>query len=119
MNVKNICNNYFKKIGKTVTLYTTADNGVTYHAVVSQTWRKNKAKFEESLTELGRVSNDYYIYLGPADYDICALGDEAYILCDGERFKFLKTERVIVGDKVQFFTAVLKKIWECDSNAFE
>lgn len=114
-----ICNKYLKKIGKSISFVNSDGSEEKYFAVIEQTWRKNKSKFEDNSYKLGRHYNDYYVYIGSADFDITVLTNDDYIICDNEKFYFVKKEKVTVGGRIQFYTGILKKIYEEDEYVFD
>lgn len=42
------------------------------------------------------------------------MSGEDYILSDGVKYEMIRFERVVVDTKIQFYTAVLKKILEAE-----
>ena len=68
-----------------------------------------ETNFEETQTEIGSVSADYFTYIGPFDRDIDALSEKGYVICDGREYTFKKKQKVLIGDKVQFYWAVLRQ----------
>ena len=106
------------KCGRTCTI-TKADGTVeTVGAVIQQVWRRLKSKFESTTTGLGGTYTDYYLYYGPADCDITRLTQADIFESDGKKFYFVRSDRVLVGDTVQFYSGVLKLIYEGDSDVF-
>ncbi len=87
-------------------------------AVIEQTWRKNKSRFEENSSKIGRYYRDYYNYIGPYDIDIKELSDGAVVLAAGEKFYFVQKERVSVGGYTQYYRGILKKAEEVEEDAF-
>jgi hypothetical protein len=70
------------------------------------------------MSELGRISKDYYMYIGPANHDITVLSDKARLLYQDDKFIFKKRDAVKVNDKVIYYTASLRRVWEDeDENA--
>lgn len=114
-----ICKKYLKKLGKDIHFVNSDGSEERCFAVIEQTWRKNKSRFEDQNYKIGRNYNDYYIYIGPSDFDITVLTEEDCIVCDGTKFFFVKTEKVVTGGTVQFYTGVLKKIYEEDDDVFD
>lgn len=114
-----ICRRYLKKLGKCISFVNADGSEEEHFAVIEQTWRKNKSKFEDSSYKLGRNYNDYYAYIGSADFDVTVLTNDDYIICDNEKYYFIKTQKVIVGGNVQFYTGILKKIFEEDEYVFD
>ncbi len=113
MDYSKECKKYLQKLGQSV-IVTDGGKVIRLHAVIIQTWRKNKSRFEDTVTEIGRARKDYYQYIGPADVDICAFNDDARLECDGVKYAFLKKECVKAGDRAQFYTGMMKRIYEED-----
>lgn len=107
-----ICSEYFSRLGRTVRLVRTDGSEEQFPAVIRQMWRKNKSKFEDVSGKIGMYYNDYYTYFGPSDYDITALSDNDYIECGNDRYFFVRQEKVVVGDTVQYYAGILKRIIE-------
>ena len=63
---------------------------------------------------IGRVSADYYTYIGPFDHNVFSLSDKAYLVSDGVKYIFKKRDAVKMGDKVLFCRGVLRKV--CEEN---
>lgn len=112
------CEKYLQMLGKSCVVKLSDGSEENILAVVQQVWRKSKSKFESTATKIGRTYNDYYIYIGPATCDITSLGENDILSCAGEDYFFVRTERVVVGDTVQFYTGVLKHIFKEDEDVF-
>lgn len=113
-----LCKRYFKLLGKEMSLVKSDGGRDTVFAVVNQTWRKNKSRFENNATAAGFYYNDYYTYFGPSDFDIYNIKGNDYLMFDGVKYEFIRRERVIIGGRVQFYTGILKRIAEEDDNVF-
>ncbi len=114
-----ICKRYLEKIGQEVCIVRADGSEERFFAAVQQTWRKNKTRFEDSSTIIGRVYNDYYMYIGPADVDITVLGENDYLVCNSSKYIFVRSEKVFISSKIQFCTGMLKKIREDKDSVFE
>lgn len=113
-----ICEKYFRRIGRSVKVVKEDGTELTTHAVLQQAWRKNQSRFDLEKSEIGNVEKNYCHYIGPASFDIRSLSKKDIVICDNKQYYFLKTDRVEVGGKTQFYIGVLKRIWEGDYNAF-
>ena len=98
---------YLTRLGQQVTLIRNGEE-TTVFAVIEQTWKRNKSRFEKNASPIGRYYNRYYIYYGPADYDIRTLSEEDCVLIDGETYYFVQADCVRVGETVQYYRGVLK-----------
>ncbi len=83
-----------------------------FFAVIQPRWKNNKSDFELKETEIGRVSTDYYTYIGPFDHNILALSDSAVVYADGNKYLFRKRDSVKTGNQILYYTGVLRKVWE-------
>lgn len=110
---------YLGLLGKQMSIIKNNGGEDSVLAVVTQTWKKNKTQFENKSYEIGRSYNAYYSYIGPASCDITALCEDDYLVCDGVRYYFVRTDKIKIGDRIQFYTGILKKVWESDDNEFE
>ncbi len=108
LNKTSTIEKYLQRLGQSVTLVKNGSETEVF-AVIEQTWKRNKSRFERNSSKIGRWYNAYYIYYGPASYDIRALGEEDYAVIDGARYYFVKAECVKVGNITQYYRGVLKK----------
>ncbi|MBQ7740587.1 MAG: hypothetical protein IJT65_05070 [Eubacterium sp.] len=106
-----------KLAGRKIKIVKDADETELY-AVIEQTYKRNKSRFEELSGEIGLYRNDYCFYYGPASFDITSPCEDEYILDGEEKYIFIKKERVKVNDTLQYYRAVIKKSREADGNAF-
>lgn len=113
-----VIEDYLKRLGKPVIVKRADNSEEQIFAVIEQTWRKNKSKFEDASSMIGQHGEDFYEYFGPASFDITQMGDNDYFVCEGIKYYFVKTEKVIVGEHVQYYTGMLKRIWEDDTDVF-
>lgn len=106
-----------KLCGRTACFETDGACSDTFKCLIASTWRNNKTNFEPAAQPAGFAETDYYVYLGPADRDITALPDTAFVLSKDERYVFKKREAFVVGDNVQFYWGILRRCTE-DENGF-
>lgn len=104
--------NGLQQVGERVFLKDGNWISVPFYAVLSPRWKNDKSNFELKETEIGRVSADYYTYIGPFDHNILSLSDDAYLLADGIKYIFRKRDSVKMGDKVVYYRGILRKVWE-------
>lgn len=109
-----IIKKYLSMLGKDVSIVKNDGSTVKFRAVIEQTWRRNKSRFEDVSSKIGQYYNDYYFYYGPYDIDISETGTDEYLLSDGIKYELIRYERVIIDTEIQFYTAVLKKILEAE-----
>lgn len=110
-----LCKQYLARIGQRVCVVDN-DNKYEFYATVQETWHRNKSRFEDTQTKIGTVKKNYYLYIGPSDVDICSMSDDAVLECDGSKYIFVKKERIKSADTIQFYSGMLKKVYEGDIN---
>lgn len=98
------------KIGRQVYLRDGEWTSMPFNACISHLWRKKSTRFEDEYTQLGVVSKDYYLYIGPYNHNICELSDESLLLIEGEEFEFKCKDPVCFGDRVIYYTGILRKL---------
>lgn len=103
---------YLKKVGKEVVLADGSWCSSPFYAVIEPKWRKNKSNFENVKTEIGFVSADYFTYLGPFDHNIESISVDGYLILDGVKYIFKKKECIKCDDEVQFYSGILRRVWE-------
>lgn len=116
---RNICSKYLEIVGRPICYVDKNAREIEFYGVIQPTWRRNKTRFDDTKTKIGRVRNDYYMYLGPSNIDIYALPEEKIFFCDGEGYEFVKKEKVVIGGVLQFYSGVLHKLEEEQYGYFE
>lgn len=101
-----------KRVGRVVCLADGNWTSMPFYAVIVHKYKKNKTNFESDLTEIGYVTKDYYTYIGPFDHDITALSENGFVLADGEKFVFMKKEKVECENSIVFYCGILKRVTE-------
>lgn len=86
-----------------------------YRACVTHLWRRKSSDFEPRFTEIGNTYSRYYLYIGPSDHDITQLSDNAVLVLDNEKYEFKCKDAVFFGNKVIYYTGILRFIKE-DNN---
>lgn len=109
---------YLKILGRSIAVSKEDGSEDCVFAVIRSLWAKNKAYFEENQLEIGRVYNEYCQYIGPSDLDITALTKRDVVVCGDVKYIFVKAEAVKTGNKVQYYSGILKRVWEDDDNAY-
>lgn len=99
------------KAGKQVCLADAEWTSMPFFAVIAQKWRSNRSNFEFTETELGRVSADYFTYIGPCDHDIFSVSESGRLICGDDEYIFKKKEKVVVGGETLFYWGILRRIW--------
>lgn len=87
-----------------------------FFAVVSQKWRSNRSNFEFAETPLGRVSTDYFTYIGPCDHNIFSVSESGRLICGTDEYIFKKKEKVEAGGETLFYWGILRKVWDCEDD---
>lgn len=102
---------YIKRLGQECIVKHANGDEDSVFAVLQPVWRKAKSKFEGVNSPIGEVKNDYYIYIGPVDYDITTLGKKDTLICDNKRFFFERAEKSMVSNIPHYCTGVLKRAY--------
>ena len=76
---------------------------------LEQLWKKDKTRFEESSSPIGKYYRDYYSYIGPYDVDVSNMDANDYFIISGERYYLMRCEKVEAGGKTLYYRAALKK----------
>ncbi len=116
MNKAKLIKKGLEKTGRQVTLEDAGWSSVPFYAVIKQKWKSYKSDFEFNETEIGRVSADYCIYIGPYDHDITALSDNAVLCVDGRKYMFKKKETEKLGGETVYYSGIVRRIWEAEDD---
>lgn len=116
MNKARLIKKGLEKTGRQVVLEDGSWSSTPFYAVLRQKWKSYKSDFEFSETEIGRVSADYCIYIGPYDHDITALSDDAVLCVDGFKYIFKKKETEKIGGETVYYSGIVRRIWEDESD---
>lgn len=108
---------YANLLGKTCTVIFENGDEVRVKAFISSVWHRNKSRFEGAFSQIGEVGTDYSIYIGPSDFDITVLSRDDIVISGSKKYCFVRAEAFVVGDVVQYYTGVLKRIYEGDGYA--
>ena len=101
-----------ERVGKTMILEDGDWRSAPFYAVLDKKWKSNKSDFEFHETEIGKVSADYYTYVGPYNHDILALSENACLYADGEKYIFKRRAAEKMNDEIIYYSAVVRKVWE-------
>lgn len=112
MNKEYIIRHHIEKLGRSVMLCDGNWNSVVFKALISPLWRKKSSNFESVHTELGSCFSEYYLYIGSSNHDITDLSDNAVLTLDGDTYEFKHRDKVIVDDKLMYYTGILRKLTE-------
>lgn len=110
MNAQYIIRHRIERLGRSVMLKDGEWNSVVFKALISPLWRKKSSNFENAYTELGSSLSEYYLYIGSANHNITDLSDDAVLMLDGEIYEFKHRDKTVVGDKLLYYTGVLRKL---------
>ena len=100
------------KVGRDVFLADGDWRSTPFKAVLEPKWKSNKSDFEFNETEIGKVSADYFTYIGPHNHDITALSDSACLYADGVKYIFKRKEAEKLNNEIICYSAILRKVWE-------
>ena len=98
------------KLGATIQLVDGEWSSMPFKALVSPLWRKKSSNFEPRVTELGSNLHEYYLYIGPAQHNICDLSDDAILKFGDDLFEFKHRDVVIINDEVLYYNGILRKL---------
>ena len=112
-----IIEKYLVYAGRPVTILMAGEE-YPLSAVIEKAWRRTKTRFGNKETKIGYYSRTHYFYIGPSSFDITQLGDDDCIFIDGEKYRFIEKDSVVVGETVQFYRGVIKKAGEDEDSAF-
>ena len=104
----NIIKKYLTLLGRKAHIHTDG-KVIEVWCVLEQTWKKNKTRFEDNSSEVGRFYRDYYNYIGPYDVDISVMQDDDFFEIGGEKYYLVRCEKVDVGGVIRYYRGVLKK----------
>ncbi len=110
MKKANIIKNQLDKSAGKVYLSDNEWNSMPFNAFVTHLWRRKSSAFEPEYTELGAVSPEYYLYIGPYNHDITALSDDLLLHMDGSCFEFKRRDAVKFCDETIYYTGILQKL---------
>lgn len=117
LHYANTIKRYLNRVGRQCSVVHGDQCIAVANVVIQPVWRKAKNRFDPVPIPIGDMRNDYSIYIGPAVPDITLFGDDHILISDGVKYFFLKKERVIVGNTVQYCTGILKRLYEEDDYA--
>lgn len=104
--------NGLEKVGKKMILGDGEWKSAPFYGVLDKKWKSNKSDFEFHETEIGKVSADYYTYIGPYNHDILALSENACLYADGEKYIFKRRAAEKMNDEIIYYSGVVRKVWE-------
>ena len=111
MYYKRIIRDNLRQYGRSINV-TDGDQSFNVWAVVESRRRKTKTLFEDNSEKAGRYYDDYYTYIGPADFDITALSDSAWFEFGGKRYMLVRSDAVQAAGETVYYEGILKRIWE-------
>ena len=84
--------------------------GTPYKAFVQPLRYKNKMYLDGTHSRIGHIDESHYLYVGPANVDICALNDGARLKMDNKEYFFIKKENVIVAGEIIYMWAIIRAV---------
>lgn len=109
-----ICNRYINQVGRSVTVKRRNGGEDSLSAVLQPIWKISGAYYKVIQAQVGKCLDDYYRYIGPPEYDVTELCEDDEVIYAGEKFYFIRTEPVMLRDRVLYYTGTLRKIREVD-----
>ena len=67
------------------------------NAFISPLRYKNKMYLYGVNTEIGYNSQGHYLYIGPPDVDLSLIAEGGYIVCENEKYRIDRAEKVYKG----------------------
>ncbi|MBO4339588.1 MAG: hypothetical protein K5755_03040 [Clostridiales bacterium] len=105
----------FDKFGRSVRVTSVDESwqGDLYRAFIQPLRYKNKMYLEDKRVPLGIGDMSYYLYLGPASFDLTTVDEDEYMLKSGnEKFFITRAEKLYFSDSVCYIWAVIKRFKE-------
>ena len=100
---------YLDAYGDTVQL---SSNGTTfseeYRAFLRPLRYKNKMYLDGTCSIIGHVDQSYYLYIGPADKNICGLPVTAKVRCGNIYYCCTRAEKVTLSNEVVYMWGVVR-----------
>lgn len=109
-----ICEKYLRILGRKLTIVMADGSEDIVFAAVQPIWKKNKTKFESNHSEIGLNFAEFYNYIGPSSLDITALKEDDYVIYNGNKYFFVRVYPIEADGKIQFYSGILKRVWESD-----
>ncbi|MCC8023201.1 MAG: hypothetical protein LIO46_05400, partial [Clostridiales bacterium] len=79
-----------RQIGQTVTVQNGDWTGMPYRAMIQNIRYKNKMYLQDTVTPLGPVSQDHYLYIGPFDHDLTGLPESTVLHTQRQDYHIIK-----------------------------
>ena len=105
----------FEKHGRNVEVYDGNGSEISKtSAFISPLRYKNKMYLYGVNTEIGYNSQGHYLYIGPPDVDLSLIPEGGYIVCENEKYRIDRAEKVYKGNNVFYIRAIVRVIVEIE-----
>lgn len=100
---------YLERFGNTVHVAISGTGTVDpYKAIIHPLRYKNKMYLDGIGSKIGYVDQSHYLYIGPADVDICSMSDMTVLTCNDISYRILRAEKVDVNNETVYIWAVIR-----------
>ena len=108
-------NAIFGTYGRAASFFSKSDEKITdMRAFISPLRYKNKMYLYGVNTEIGYNSQGHYLYIGPPDVDLSLIPEGGYIVCENEKYRIDRAEKVYKGNNVFYIWAIVRVIVEIE-----
>ena len=102
----------FNRYGKDMEiLYPNGSTTKTFKAFIQPLRYKNKMYLYGVNTEIGYNSQGYYLYIGPAEFDLKRV-EGSVILCEGTKYMIDRCEKMDFKGKPIYIWAIVRTVIE-------
>lgn len=110
MNREEIIKKYIDEYGSVVRY---SQNGTkftgAYKAFIQPLRYKNKMYLDGKHSEIGYIDTSYYLYLGPADVDVCQNELASRLMFEDNIYTFTHAEVISLGQEKLYIWAVIRR----------
>lgn len=104
----NLFDRVLERYGRDVAVCDPAGAEKTGKAFVRPILGRDRRDGEDTMTPLGEVRRERYLYLGEAALDLTGLRGRGYVALDGRAFDIRRAEAIYVGGRLTHWWAVLE-----------
>ena len=105
-------NKEFNRYGKIMTIKNPDGSSTEpFKAFIQPLRYKNKMYLYGVNTEIGYNSQGYYLYIGPAQYDLTK-NSEALIVCDNTKYMIDRCEKMDFEGRIVYVWAIIRTVIE-------
>lgn len=109
MNYEKIIKKYIDEFGSVVSYAQDGTNfTVPYKAFVQPLRYKNKMYLDGKHSEIGYIDTSYYLYLGPADVDVCNNDIYSKLKLEDNLYNITHAEIIRLGQEKLYIWAIIR-----------